>query len=1656
MADESTTQPQSEQLEGGTYEIIRKRLDNFASDLRQRLEKLNQDRKAVFGSIETRLLATERVTTEHSCLAQDMVALGQTFLFGYNVKFGLKKELHLTDVFSVYAFKDRQFHQLGHELLTDPRFEEDLANLYRYYKETRFVRFAIIGTSLFMVFQVGASPRDIKTFKWAIVDAENDQPARLNYLDNRSDHELAMPNQHEFAWTKTTRDDHRPGKHPHVSIRDRLFVETVGGDLTIKIENNTDTGAGVYAEPVENPDQTLDDGEIHFAFIGNLIALKIKPYQERKYRYIVYNTKTQQAHRVDSLEESAVLLPDDHGLIFANGYFLQNGDFKMFETNAQGMMFERRIVSPNGEDFLFAYYNPASHHFILLQYNLIEQAVQNPTLCNGYTLFDDGQLCYFRASESPQRHHAVQIWQTPFVGPDFAIPSEKKDSYLFKIGNKDIVEGMAEANEVLNLLTREQIYQELYLDLVKKATDIIDTYHWLGHDEAARVREPIVGIREAATSAIEEFEKVTRIRQNTTVRVKAATEQAQQLMRLLERSNFQDIDQFVKHLALLRQARGEVISLRELRYVDLPLVERFDDELAAAQEKLSQLCVGFLLRDDALRPYHEKVAEIRQLVERLEKVIDADRVEKRVAEVSKELEMLIEIVTNLKIEDATQTTRIIDGISAIYSDFNQINAAVKRRRRELAAVEGKAEFNAQIKLVGQSLLNFLDVADTPEKCDENLTKLMVQLEEMEGKFSEFDEFVGLIGEKREEVYNAFEAKKVGLVEARNKRATTLMQAGERILKAIESRVRRMENVAEINAYYASDMMIEKIRDLAEKLLEIGDSVKADDLHARLKTVREDAVRQLKDKSELFVEGKDLIKMGEHRFSVNTQNLGLTLVQREGKMFFHITGTAFFEELRDEAFNSFRDLWEQALPSENEQVYRSEFLAHHLYRQSLELLETPLARRAPASPAALDHRQLMALAPDALLAYVRAHMETRFDEGYLKGVHDPDAARILGQLLAMDAKADLLRFSPAARAMAELFWNAHLAPEQKAVLDRQVKGLGLVRAVFPESSEHRRMVEQLARELELFAQQWGLFDPTLAPQAADYLFHEASRGDHFIIDAQAARLATAFHAHLLQGMQSRNFRNSLDSLAERPAPRFALARQWASAYIGQHGQPKDERYLDELAATLFFDNLSAKRKIDAELVVQLQGLNGSHPRIDNGAYALDYEEFFVRLGQFARHVAPRFARFVQLKKDTAQRFEQELRLSEFKPKVLSSFVRNQLIDKVYFPLIGNNLAKQIGTAGENTRTDRMGMLLLVSPPGYGKTTLMEYVANRLGIIFMKINGPAIGHNVTSVDPAEASNAAAAEELKKLNLSFEMGDNIMIYLDDIQHCNPEFLQKFITLADGQRKIEGVYKGRTKTYDFRGKKVCVVMAGNPYTESGDKFQIPDMLSNRADIYNLGDIVGDTLEDFLQSYVENSLTSNAILAKLAAKSHKDVLALLKVIRTKSREGLEFEANHSPEEINEYLNVLEKIVFARDIVSQVNQQYILSAAQQDAYRTEPPFKLQGSYRDMNKIVEKIVPIMNPQELQALVMTHYTNEAQTLTTGAEANLLKFKAMQGWATPAEQQRWADILEIFRKQQKAKGYGQENAAGAAVAQMERIAEQLAALTQVFVSHEPPSPK
>ena len=66
---------------------------------------------------------------------------------------------------------------------------------------------------------------------------------------------------------------------------------------------------------------------------------------------------------------------------------------------------------------------------------------------------------------------------------------------------------------------------------------------------------------------------------------------------------------------------------------------------------------------------------------------------------------------------------------------------------------------------------------------------------------------------------------------------------------------------------------------------------------------------------------------------------------------------------------------------------------------------------------------------------------------------------------------------------------------------------------------------------------------------------------------------------------------------------------------------------------------------------------------------------------------------------------------------------------------------------------------------------------------------------------------------------------------------------------------------------------------------------------------------------------------------------------------------------------MMKKLLRVRDVVLRVNEEYIRSAAQADAYRTEPAFKLQGSYRNMNRLAEKVSPVMNDAELEELIST---------------------------------------------------------------------------------------
>ena len=159
------------------------------------------------------------------------------------------------------------------------------------------------------------------------------------------------------------------------------------------------------------------------------------------------------------------------------------------------------------------------------------------------------------------------------------------------------------------------------------------------------------------------------------------------------------------------------------------------------------------------------------------------------------------------------------------------------------------------------------------------------------------------------------------------------------------------------------------------------------------------------------------------------------------------------------------------------------------------------------------------------------------------------------------------------------------------------------------------------------------------------------------------------------------------------------------------------------------------------------------------------------------------------------------------------------------------------------------------------------------------------------------------------------------------HPEFLQKFIVLADSTRRIEGVWQGQSRTWDMRGKRFAIVMAGNPYTESGEVFRIPDMLANRADIYNLGDVLTDREEAFALSYIENSLTSHPVTQPLANREPQDVQLLVRMAQGEAVDAARLAHPYSAAELEEIRNLLVRLMSVRDVLLKVNQAYIQFAA---------------------------------------------------------------------------------------------------------------------------------
>ncbi len=648
-------------LEGGSYEVLRQRLLEQARILAEKAARLNERRQESFGGVELSIIGNERIRTENNCVPQDMVQVQGMLLFGYNVFVGLRKETRVSDVFALHRFEHEEegfdlsavpLEEAPASLLRHERFVREFEELYRYYSSTRLSLLRRTESRLLAVFRVGAGEKDVRVFRW-----ELDGAGEATYIDNRGEREHVFPRSHDFEWIATGREDQVRGPHPHVSILEEVFVEAVGGDLTVKVENNTEDGQGIYAEPVDEPSQGLDDGQIEYAKVGSLILIRVLPFRESEWRHLVFNTRTKQVARIDAIGQACVSLPEDQGIIFPGGYYLQTGDYRLFDTDTSGLRFKRAIRSPNGEDVLYVFHRDSDGHFLLFPYNIVRQEVASHINCHGYSLFDDGKMVVFRAvSDEPTRVHPVQIWQTPFSSAEHAAGHAVDASFLGRIGNSDLVRGVSDCFTICRMARSEEAGRETYEDLVGQVQRVIDAYYWLSDSEVEDIASNLAELKATSELILDEYEKVVAMRARAKEALFTAQERARALLREIRPDTWERVDDFLKAMTGLRTERGHVITVKDVRYVDVASLDSLEEEIAAAFDEVSEAAVSFLLNKDAFASMREDLDRLSSRIAEARGSVELTELFERLDELADCLTVLGETVGGLEVGDPTART----------------------------------------------------------------------------------------------------------------------------------------------------------------------------------------------------------------------------------------------------------------------------------------------------------------------------------------------------------------------------------------------------------------------------------------------------------------------------------------------------------------------------------------------------------------------------------------------------------------------------------------------------------------------------------------------------------------------------------------------------------------------------------------------------------------------------------------------------------------------------------------------------------------------------------------------------------------------------------------------------------------------------------------
>jgi ATPase involved in DNA repair/ATPase family associated with various cellular activities (AAA) len=1616
-ASSSSPADQSEVTSVTSYDLLRERLAAVADRLAGVASGLNDERSSVFAPQPMTLAEQDRVHTEAACLPRDAISVGDLMVLGTNIPNGLQTKRDVFDVFSVYRLvrkteTDWDVIPLPADdqrwFLKSPEFQRDFHEIYRYYADARLVSLGISGDELRMTFGIGTAESDVRTLRWRMPrPGTNDTPTYLDAYGEEDGHAEAS---FDFSWTTIGREHLVDGRWAHLNVYDSLFIGATKGTLEFRIDDPlvalSEGGRTVGSDKIAESEADIAEHRISAAKVGDLILLRVLPYREEADRYYVYSRLSRRIERIDSIGRGCRMLPEDQGIAFPGGYLLAGGETRVFATDAANSHLIAAHRSPNGEDVLYVYRRPDTGGELLCAYNLVRREMAVPVSAIGYALFPDGTVVCIRDTAEPQRVHTVAIYNSPFCLAEMYTPAVASDSMFGRVGNGELVSGLSEALALAHESGRQgaagskTINRSVFEAIIQRATRLLDRHAWMSEGECRGLAGNLIELRKSAGDVLDEMATVTDGQREAALRLSEGEKEVADFLATSELA-LRDADAFIESLTRAKGTLSKLATLSEVRYIDQDAVAVLSTRVEETYENLGGKAVEFLGQPKAFDGLLGTLAEAGRVGGRATVAAGIDEQIAIIETVGSRTSLLTEVVGALDVADVTKRTAVLGALSGVLAERNSVRAQLDVRRAGLRATENEAAFAATNGVVGQRLQSSLLLATTPNACDSGMAELLADVENAELAYGDVERFAAALDLRRNEISDAFARRRDELVQQRHARIERVVLSAQRTLATLSERASQQADRSLVDTLFATDPLAARVKAAIVELRSLGEEGRSGELEVSLAAARDAARRAVTDRSELFADG--MVLLGKHRVGVNNERFDIRLAldpneptDSPNRVVARLTGTELTIPLPHNTDSELVRLH----PEWIEQSYGS---------------ETPTICRALAlALAAVDGGLDLAVigAPGKAVSALRDFAAAHPELGAEPGIHDEDAARFLAALRPVLSGGFGLQMPGRLRGAAAIFRH-RLSPESRKEVERKLRTVAAL------GSTSRRtvagVVEQWRSELDPLLGAFSV-DPDQRSHAMLDIVHLLADPVQLAMSATAAR-----HAHEIRvwatGADIEFDSQNLTEIFQVVVDRLSRGNSEHSA--------ADADLAGEVCALIIAPDTQIS---SVESVVTVEDLRSSGPGIADGKSVVPIAQRLTEWRSHRRGGVEEFRTFEVARTAVISDLRRALATDQLRPRVITGFVRNRLVDEVLLPLVGDAMAKQLGLNGP-----AQGLMMLISPPGYGKTTLLEYVADLLGFAMVKVNGPAIGSEVTSLDPATAPDAASAAELIKLNRAFAMGTNTICLIDDIQHLHPELLQRFIPLCDATRRIEGVIDGQARTFDLRGKRFVIAMAGNPYTSVGASFRLPDMLANRADVHNLGDLVATAAmaNAFAQSYVENACTSNETLRPLLAGGRQDIETLIGPAQT----GTPVETNRlrkawSSTELGSMVKTIRHLLQVRDVLLKVNAAYIVSAQTTDALRGEPAFLLQGSYRNMARIAQRIVPVMTPAEVQALIVDHYRSEAQTLATNAGWNLAKWRSVVGLTT-ADDTELDDLRNRWREARAA-----EDPVGTVVAALKAI--------------------